>query len=184
MPAATAVPRQDGDSGRTRVRRLKQRADFERALGAGPAGVVARSTHFVLHFVPPPEAPARPDARSTAAELSTGHVPSDSQAVDCPAGAGPQPQVGAVIPKRWARRSVTRNLLKRQVFASFERQSPPIPPGVWVVRLRSTFDREQFRSSASEVLKHTARGELDALLGQGLARVRRAGTAPRPPASS
>src|SRR5687768_9904006 len=96
------------DTGRTRVRRLKQRADFERALGAGPAGVVARSTHFVLHFVPPVAAAApaaAPAAKSAAAELSTGLVPSDNQAVDCPARAGAQPQVGTVIPKRWARRS-------------------------------------------------------------------------------
>nr|WP_259372139.1 ribonuclease P protein component [Caldimonas mangrovi] len=181
MPAALAVPA-EADTGRTPVQHLKQRADFERALGAGPAGVVARSTHFVLHFVPPAAA-AAPAAKSAAAELSTGLVPSDNQAVDCPARAGLQPLVGAVIPKRWARRSVTRNLLKRQVFASFERQPVPIPPGVWVVRLRVTFDREQFHSPASDTLKRAARGELDSLLGQGLARVRRA-SAPRPPASS
>lgn len=168
----------------SRVRRLKQRADFERALGAGPTGVVSRSKHFVLHFAPPAGPVAEGDPGTVANKLSTGHVPGDTGAVDVSAGAVFCPQVGAVLPKRWARRSVTRNLLKRQVFASFERQMPPIPAGVWVVRLRATFDREQFHSSASEVLKRAARDELEGLIGQGLARVRRSAAAPRPPAAS
>ena len=181
MPAAAAMAAEGG--GRTRVRRLKQRADFEPALGAGPAGVVARSPHFVLHYAPPADADG-PVKAPAATKLSTGLVPSDKMAVDSSARTGLRAQAGAVIPKRWARRSVTRNLLKRQVFASFERQPQPIPVGAWVVRLRATFDREQFHSSASEVLKRAARAELDALLAQGLARVRRGAATPRPPVAS
>lgn len=161
MPAAAAAPAESGSVARCRVRRLKQRAGFERALGAGPQAIVARSPHFMLHFVP-------------AAELSTGQAPGYPPAVDC--------QAGAVLPKRWARRAVTRNLLKRQVYACFERHAGDLPAGIWVVRLRAAFDREQFRSSASEVLKRAARQELDALLAQGAARARRQLAAP--PAST
>ncbi|WP_047198403.1 ribonuclease P protein component [Caldimonas brevitalea] len=156
------------------MRRLKQKADFERALGAGSAGVVGRSPHFIAHFVPGTDlAPQAPDA-TAADELSTGVGTEAAGLVDVSvaqtARRAPVAQVGTVLPKRWARRSVTRSLLKRQVFAAFERQGPAVPPGVWVVRLRATFDRAQFVSAASDALRHAARDELDALLRQALPR--------------
>lgn len=76
---------------------------------------------------------------------------------------------GAVVPKRHARRSVTRSLLKRQIRAAVDRQ-PALPGGLWVVRLRSPFAREQFPSAASEALRRAARDELDAVLGAALRR--------------
>jgi ribonuclease P protein component len=79
-------------------------------------------------------------------------------------------RAGAVIPKRWARRSVTRSLLKRQVFAAFERHLDHLPSGMWVVRLRSSFETAQFPSAASQALRLAARSELDRLFGQAAQR--------------
>ncbi len=71
--------------------------------------------------------------------------------------------VGAVVPKRHARRAVTRSLLKRQIRSVFERHAEVLAGGLWVVRLRSTFDKARFPSAASDALKHTARDELETL---------------------
>jgi len=73
------------------------------------------------------------------------------------------------VPKRHARRAVTRSLLKRQIYAALTRR-PGLSAGLWVVRLRAPFDRAQFRSPASDVLRAAARAELDALLDDALRR--------------
>ncbi len=70
---------------------------------------------------------------------------------------------GMVVPKRHARRAVTRSLLKRQIRAAFVRESR-LPGGLWVVRLRAPFDRARFASPASDALRAAARAELDVLL--------------------
>lgn len=77
--------------------------------------------------------------------------------------------LGAVIPKRHARRAVTRTLLKRQIRAAMQRQ-PRLPGGLWVVRLRAPFDRAQFVSAASDGLRRAAHDELDALLADAARR--------------
>lgn len=74
--------------------------------------------------------------------------------------------LGAVVPKRHARRAVTRNLLKRQIRAAVERHAAGLAPGLWVVRLRAPFDRTAFPSAASEALRHAVRVELDRLLAR------------------
>ncbi|MCW7538413.1 ribonuclease P protein component [Aquabacterium sp. A7-Y] len=160
-------------TGPASMRRLKQKADFERALGAGSPAVVARSAHFVVHFVPPADPAERAAPQPVPEKLSTGPAPELLQAVDVSpvTGSGALRRshlalVGTVLPKRWARRSVTRSLLKRQVFAAFERVLPTMPSGVWVVRLRAAFDRKQFPSAASDALRDAARAELDGLLKQ------------------
>ena len=82
--------------------------------------------------------------------------------------------LGSVIPKRHARRSVTRNLLRRQIRAVMADQLEQLPPGLWLVRLRSPFAREAFPSAASQALRQAARAELQQLF-------QRAGQpAPRP----
>lgn len=75
--------------------------------------------------------------------------------------------VGMVVPKRHAKRSVTRQLLKRQIRAAFA-QATGMPPGLWVVRLRSPFDRQQFPSAASDALRAAARAELAQLLERAM----------------
>jgi ribonuclease P protein component len=78
--------------------------------------------------------------------------------------------LGAVVPKRHARRSVTRSLLKRQIRAAVIGQEASLAQGLWVVRLRSPFERSQFPSAASLELKHTVRAELVQLLVQAAQR--------------
>lgn len=74
----------------------------------------------------------------------------------------PEPHVGAVLPKRWAKRAVTRNTIKRQVYSVTE--AAHLPPAAYVVRLRVAFDRAQFHSATSDALKRAVRGELLLLL--------------------
>ncbi len=68
-----------------------------------------------------------------------------------------------VLPKRHARRAVTRSLLKRQVHSVAARHAAGLAGGVWIVRLRAPFDRAQFPSAASLALRTAARSELDTL---------------------
>ena len=78
--------------------------------------------------------------------------------------------VGAVVPKRHARRAVTRSLIKRQIYAAVGRHRDRLAPGLWIVRLRTPFDPAGFVSAASPALRREARGELDALLASASAR--------------
>lgn len=73
---------------------------------------------------------------------------------------------GCVIPKRHARRSVTRSLLKRQIRAALARHAQALPQGLWLVRLKAPFVPAQFPSAASDALRRAARAELDALLAR------------------
>ena len=151
--------------------RLVRSADFERVLRTRPC---ALSTHFALHHVVArPSAPHRAASGPRRTELSTEvHTEmvrsvDDSSRTD-PASV-PRPDrrgvagawLGCVVPKRHARRAVTRTLLKRQIRSAAS--GAALPPGLWVVRLRAGFDRTGFRSAASEALRRLARGERDAL---------------------
>jgi ribonuclease P protein component len=72
--------------------------------------------------------------------------------------------MGAMVPKRWAKRAVTRNAIKRQIYcvsADFESQ---LTTAAHVIRLRAGFDRKQFISATSELLKAAVRVELQQLL--------------------
>jgi ribonuclease P protein component len=149
-----------------RVRPLTQAADFERVLAAPSR---ARSPHFAVHHLP-----AAPQRRRQAAssalvpQLSTADAPAAGDPVDkscveaAPAPAGLW--LGTVVPKRHAKRAVTRNLLKRQIRALFDCHAGRLPAGLWVLRLRSPFDRQQFSSASSEALRRAVREELEALL--------------------
>jgi ribonuclease P protein component len=72
--------------------------------------------------------------------------------------------LGAVVPKRHARRSVTRTLLKRQIRTLVTGHADALARGLWVIRLRAPFDRSVFPSAASDALKCAARDELEQLL--------------------
>lgn len=73
------------------------------------------------------------------------------------------PWLGAVIPKRWARRAVTRNTIKRQIYAVAQEFALQLPDAALVVRLRSGFDRAQFTSATSDALRRAVRAELQQL---------------------
>jgi len=154
------------------IGRLQRPVDFERVL-ARPSR--SRSAHFALHHLsanPAPSAWAAAQLRTVKAELSTG----ESQPVHNPVEQVPPAPpsmpvegcwVGMVVPKRHAKRSVTRQLLKRQIRAAFA-ERPGMPPGLWVVRLRSPFDRQKFPSAASDALRAAARAELAQLLDRAM----------------
>jgi len=77
--------------------------------------------------------------------------------------------IGCVVPKRHARRAVTRSLLKRQIRGMFSQHAPRLPAGQWLVRLRQPFATAKFLSASSEALRRAASEELDALLTRAAA---------------
>ena len=77
--------------------------------------------------------------------------------------------IGALVPKRWAKRAVTRNAIKRQIYNVSASLSPPLPAAAHVVRLRAGFDRQQFISASSDVLKQAVRAELQQLFARAAA---------------
>jgi ribonuclease P protein component len=66
-----------------------------------------------------------------------------------------------VVPKRHARRAVTRSLLKRQMRAVFARHVAALPAGAWVLRLRAPFEAGRYRSAVSRPLRELVRAELE-----------------------
>ena len=77
--------------------------------------------------------------------------------------------LGAMVAKRWAKRAVTRNAIKRQIYnvsANFETM---LPVAAHVVRLRAAFDPKQFVSATSEALKMAVRQELQQLFSRATA---------------
>jgi len=157
------------------IGRILRSADFQRVLAAPQR---SRSAHFAVHYVA--DAPSRPRAAGAepthepvlpglSPELSTGGAELPVELVD---DAGHW--LGLVVPKRHAKRAVTRNLIKRQVRAAMLRHAAALPAGLWVVRLRAPFDRQQFRSPASDVLRVTAHDEIAVLFD-------RAARSPLPP---
>ncbi|MEI6029280.1 MAG: ribonuclease P protein component [Betaproteobacteria bacterium] len=152
------------------IGRVVQAVDFKRLLSVPPA---FKSTHFAIHHLV--EAPARPAYTRKAAaepELSTGHELVCPQPVDeyqgNPHQGSPEqgfPRwMGCVVPKRHARRAVTRNLIKRQIRASALRIQAGLPGGMWLVRLRQPFAVSAFPSAASPALRAAVRSELDRLM--------------------
>jgi len=145
---------------------ITRAADFSRVL---KAPCRARSPHFAVHFLA--ESPQAWQPKGTGnenaptgpqvTELSTDELSESATTVD----EGP-PQgrwLGLVVPKKHAKRSVTRSLLKRRIRAAVLGVEP-LESGMWVVRLRSPFPRTEFSSAASEELGHVASAELARLM--------------------
>ncbi|RYE57517.1 MAG: ribonuclease P protein component [Hyphomicrobiales bacterium] len=130
------------------MQRLQTRAQFQAVL-AGTT--VARTAHFALHRCALdgqsfPSAVGAPDTR-VAPLFATDAV-----------------WVGAMVPKRWAKRAVTRNAIKRQIYNVSASHGAALPRAAHVVRLRAAFDRKDFVSASSERLKAAVRAELQQLL--------------------
>ena len=143
------------------LERLVHKADFERLLSTRSQ---MRSTHFALHHVSGGPLPAPPHRKSgVAADLSTTPALQVQAPVD---NLSAMRWLGCVVPKRHARRAVTRNLLKRQIRASFVRHADCLPGGMWLVRLRAGFATKEFVSARSAALAEAARLELDSLLSR------------------
>jgi ribonuclease P protein component len=131
-----------------RFGRIRRSAEFEQVLRVAPR---ARSRHFVLHHW-------SPDAGGSG--LSTGQAPVDKAPVD---DLPSMPCLGAVLPKRHARRAVTRNAVRRLIREAAGRADPPLVRGLWVVRLRTAIDRSSFVSARSDTLVAALRDELAGL---------------------
>ena len=149
--------------------RIVRAADFERALKTASQ---ARSPHFAVHhLLASPSRAARPGAVLASSKLSTDGPPASPMLVDDSQLQGCW--LGVVVPKRNAKRSVTRSLLKRQIRFAMARQASPTA-GLWVVRLRAPFDPLAFSSAASLALAQAAATELDRVLGAAMSRTRAA----------
>lgn len=147
------------------MKRLQTRPQFQAVLAGA---IVAKTPHFALHRN---ALDARPRQKAPAGQSSAVH--SDEIAV----GAAPGPDrglfpipdfwVGAMVPKRWAKRAVTRNAIKRQIYTVSADFSHQYPEAAYVVRLRRDFSRQEFVSAVSEPLKQAVRAEVQALMAAG-----------------
>jgi ribonuclease P protein component len=158
------------------IGRIVRPADFERVLATASR---SRSAHFAVHHVSGGPSLARGgrgagDSKQVfplvSPELSTGAEVQPPALVDESLAAAVQGHwLGLVVPKRHAKRAVTRNLIKRQVRAAMARHVSALPPGLWVVRLRLPFNRNDYLSPASDPLKDASRAELQQLFERAVA---------------
>lgn len=148
--------------------RIVASADFERVLGSRSR---ASTPHFAVHHLPAASAGERQAFASPVPhDLSTDSSKAGERPVDDSRCQAPK-RLGVVVPKRHARRAVTRSLLKRQIYAAGGRHAEALPRGLWIVRLRAPFDRQRFVSAASPALRDVARAELDELFRTVVGRV-------------
>jgi ribonuclease P protein component len=125
------------------LQRIVTKAQFAAVMGGQ---TVSRTPHFALHRV----------------GLQTS-LPNASQDISKPLFAVQDTWLGVIVPKRWAKRAVTRNTIKRQIYAVSTDSSCHLSPAAHVVRLRAGFDRATFISATSDKLKTAVRAELQQL---------------------
>jgi ribonuclease P protein component len=129
------------------LQRLKNRSQFQTVL-AGTT--IARTSHFALHRCDLFQLELLPNFPSSALF--------PRQAV----------LLGAMVPKRWAKRAVTRNTIKRQIYNVSVEYESSLTKRAHVVRLRRAFNNEEFKSATSTILRCAVRTELHQLFGSQL----------------
>lgn len=135
------------------MQRLKTRPQFQAVLAGS---VIAKTEHFALH---------RNGLDGSALQNTDKTHPLVSDNLGKSAlFAGADLWLGAMTPKRWAKRAVTRNAIKRQIYTVSTDFSRQLPRAVFLVRLRRDFSRKDFVSASSELLKHAVRAELTSLM--------------------
>ncbi len=142
------------------MQRLKTRPQFQAVLAGS---IIAKTGHFALHCIP---------LIARAPETGVGLMPKDRPEVcfEAPALFPVQDTgVGAMVPKRWARRAVTRNAIKRQIYTVSTDFLHHFPASAFLVRLRREFSRQEFASASSVRLKEAVRAELLTLLQAAVA---------------
>jgi ribonuclease P protein component len=132
------------------VQRLKTRAQFQAVLAGS---IIAKTPHFALHR-------NRLDARAPA-------LHSVEQLEPARLFRQQDMWIGAMVPKRWAKRAVTRNAIKRQIYTVSADFSLSYPQAAFVVRLRSSFARMEFVSAVSDQLRQAVRHEIQTLMQAG-----------------
>jgi ribonuclease P protein component len=141
---------------------------FEAVMAQGRT--TSRTEHFALHAVSLDAPSPKKSGPSTEPPATEGR--SSVQ----PTGPGPErsaalfavrtePWLGVIVPKRWAKRAVTRNAIKRQIYTVSQDFEAQLPVAAHVVRLRAGFDRKVFLSATSDALKKAVRLELQQLFG-------------------
>jgi ribonuclease P protein component len=151
------------------LQRLKTRAQFQAVLAGN---TVARTPHFALHrqslefagsCLPDSKASFSAGAADTAVLAAERSVTTKKQSlfpvIDL--------WLGAMVPKRWAKKAVTRNAIKRQIYNVSSDFSPQDRRAAFVVRLRRGYSRTDFQSPSSDLLKQSVRAELQSLLNIG-----------------
>jgi ribonuclease P protein component len=134
---------EDVDQSHALMHRLKSRPQFQAVLAGS---IVAKTSHFAMHCTPTKTAVLEP-----LPQLFTAGV-----------------WLGAMVPKRWAKRAVTRNAIKRQIYAVGASLNPQFPQAAFLVRLRQEFSRQAFSSACSPALQYAIRAELMDLFERGL----------------
>ena len=76
--------------------------------------------------------------------------------------------IGAMVPKRWAKRAVTRNAIKRQIYSVSAEALLHYPQSALLVRMRREFSRKDFPSAESPLLKTAVRAEVLTLMQLGV----------------
>lgn len=125
------------------MQRLKTRPQFQAVLAGA---LVAKTAHFALHR----EVPERL-VKSAESSLAASSV------VVFPGG---ETRLGAMVPKRWAKRAVTRNAIRRQIYTVAADFSDRLPKVAFVIRLRREFAVKTFVSARSRPLTLAVHGEL------------------------
>lgn len=145
-------------------------AHFSAAMATKPW---ARSPHFFVHYVP---------VKKNKTALPTSDIPelSTKLSTELPTTQLDELMLGMVVPKRHARRAVTRVLLRRQIRASMAQHRDALLHGIWVVRLRAPIDRQAFVSASSELLLTAVKAEIATLFDDVLRRCRSARMAALP----
>jgi ribonuclease P protein component len=128
------------------LQRLKNRPQFQAVLAGS---ILSRTPHFALH-------------RLVFDDVS---VPSAQPALF----AVHDVWMGAMVPKRWAKRAVTRNAIKRQVYAISLDFESLLAQAAHVVRLRAGFEKTRYVSATSDALKSSVRTELQQLFARATA---------------
>ena len=133
------------------VQRLKTRSQFQAVLAGS---VVAKTEHFALHRNGLNAQAPQVGAEKSTCEDSHASVLFPIQSM----------WIGAMVPKRWARRAVTRNAIKRQIYTVSADFLHNYPQAAFVVRLRKEFSRKEFLSATSSHLKEAVRAEVVVLM--------------------
>jgi ribonuclease P protein component len=114
------------------------------------AGWIAKTPHFVLHqWAPDAQKSTGPGFEQTPALFVQGVL-----------------YMGALTPKRFAKKAVTRNTVRRLVHETTRHWAPELMPCAYVVRLRASFSAPKFISATSEPLKQAISQELTQLFKQ------------------
>lgn len=126
------------------AQRLKSREQFQALLACG---AFVRTEHFaMLRMTLPPNA---------GSPVMSAFLNSKESS-----------WLGAMVPKRWARRAVTRNLIKRQIYACALPAVLTVQNTAYLVRLRAAFDKQRFKSAASDALRSAVRDEIEQLFSK------------------